>query len=442
MSVMTDQKLRMEDRFQVMYEQHNGHALNGSNASLTTIRQDAIEDFAKIGLPHKKTEAWKYTRIEKALSKDVQIQLQTATSSLQVADLAPFQIPELDAYRVVFLNGHMQPALGDLNGFTAGVTLTDLCTASTEHADLMNPHFAQYANPDSDAFVALNTAFAKDGLFLHVPQRTVLDKPIHVIHLFDMQADQMLQPRMLFVAEAGSQVKVIESFASLNNGAATFVNSVTEWVVEARAHVDHYQLQEFGEETTVVADIHAQQAATSFFSTHTTSLTGKMIRNNLTIVPDAEDCESHLFGFVLGKNDMHVDNHTLVDHKKPNCFSNELYKNILDDASTGIFNGKVFVRPDAQKINAYQSNKSITLTPKAQMYSKPELEIYADDVRCSHGATTGQLDEDALFYLRARGINETQARSLLLMAFARDVIDNIKIEPLRAFVDDKIAARL
>ena len=432
----------MEDRFQAMFEQHNGHALNGNNAALSSIRQEAIEDFARLGLPHRKTEAWKYTAIEKALSKDVQIQLHAGDGALQQADLAPFLIPDLDVHRVVFLNGHIQPALSDTNSLPAGVTLTDLYTASTQHADLMNPHFAKYASPASDAFVALNTAFAKDGFFLHVPERKIVEQPIHIIHLFDASADQMLQPRMLFVAEAGSQVKVIESYASLNPDAGTFVNGVTEWAVATRAHVDHYQLQEFSEASTVVSNIHAWQETNSFFSTHTTSLRGKMIRNNLTIVPDAEECESHLFGFVLGKNDMHVDNHTLVDHRKPNCFSNELYKNILDDTSTGVFNGKVFVRPDAQKINAYQSNKSITLTKKARMYSKPELEIYADDVRCSHGATTGQLDKDALFYLKARGISETQARALLLMAFARDVIDNIKIEPLRAFIDDKIAARL
>ena len=205
MSVISEQKLRMEDRFQAMFEQHNGHALNGSNATLTNIRQDAIEDFAKIGLPHRKTEAWKYTPIEKAINKAVQIQLQPAKSALTVADLAPYQIPELDVYRVVFVNGHIQPALGDLAGLPETVTLTDLYTASTQHASLMNQHFAQHADPSSEAFVALNTAFARDGLFLHVPERAVVDKPIHVIHLFDAPADQMLQPRMLFVAEAGSQ---------------------------------------------------------------------------------------------------------------------------------------------------------------------------------------------------------------------------------------------
>lgn len=441
MSRTIDQTLRKEDRFRAMFDLNEGHALNGSNATLTDLRKTAMNSFEALGLPHRKSEAWKYTAIEKALNQDTQVRLQSSDKNVDAATLATFLIPDLETFQVVFLNGQFQPALSKLEGLPAGVVLEDLQSASNEKTDLLNRYFAKNADVNAEAFVALNTAFTKDGLFLHVPERAVVEKPIHVIHLFDTEADEVVQPRMLFVAEAGSQVKVIESYGSLNDN-TTFINGVTEWFVAARANAQHYQVQEFGPSTTAVATIHAHQAGESFFSTHTTSLSGKMIRNNLTIVPDAEHCESHLFGFVLGKDDMHVDNHTLVDHKKPECFSNELYKNILDDQATGVFNGKVFVRPDAQKINAYQSNKSITLTKKAKMYSKPELEIYADDVRCSHGATTGQLDEDALFYLRARGINEERARSLLLMAFARDVIENIKIEPLRSFIDAKIEAKL
>jgi Fe-S cluster assembly protein SufD len=247
---------------------------------------------------------------------------------------------------------------------------------------------------------------------------------------------------MLYIAEAESSGTVIEGFYGLKEEESLFVNAVTEWSVGERARVEHYQIQDFSENTSVVATLEAHQAGQSYFSTHTSTLKGGLIRNNLSIVPDAEECESHLFGFVLGSKAMHVDNHTLVDHRKPNCFSNELYKSILGDTSTGIFNGKVFVRPDAQKINAYQSNKSIILTEKARMYSKPELEIYADDVKCSHGATTGQLDTEALFYLKSRGLNDKQARSLLLMAFARDVIDLINVEPLRDHLDRQIAATL
>ncbi len=441
MSVITDSSLRLEDRFRALFDLHDGHALNGSNVVLSETRKQAISDFETTGLPNRKTEAWKYTAIEKAVPKEAQIHLADTSGSLSEEQVASYRVPGLDAYQLVFLNGKLQPAFSDLDGLPAGVLVKDLHTASNEHAEQLNAYFAKYADASTLPFVALNTAFTKDGLFVHVPERVVVEKPIHLIHLFDTAANEIVQPRMLFVAEAGSEVKVIESFGSLSDS-ATFINAVTEWIVAERANAHHYQIQEFNRDSNVVATIHAHQSEKSFFSTHTTSLSGKIIRNDLTIVPDAEECESHLLGFVLGKDDMHVDNHTLVDHKKPNCFSNELYKNILDNESVGVFNGKVFVRPDAQKINAYQSNKSITLTKKAKMYSKPELEIYADDVRCSHGATTGQLDNDALFYLRARGINEVQARRLLLMAFARDVIDNIKIEALRDFVDQKIESLL
>lgn len=431
----------METRFRSMFDLHEGHALNGSNTTLSGIRKKAIADFEKLGLPHRKMEAWKYTAIEKALHEDAQVRMQMPARPLTDVDLASHLIPDLDAHVVVLLNGTLQPALSHTDELPAGVTLASLQEAATSEAGLLNRYFARFADTEADAFVALNTAFTREGLFLHVPERKVVEKPIHVINLFDGEDHDVLQPRMLFVAEAGSQVKVIESYASLSN-ASLFINTVTEWMVADRANADHYQVQTFGDQQTVVSTIQAYQAGSSYFSTHTTSLTGGIIRNNLNIVPDAEECESHLFGFVLGKNDMHVDNHTLVDHKKPNCMSNELYKNILDDRSTGIFNGKVFVRPDAQKINAYQSNKSITLTKKAKIYSKPELEIYADDVQCSHGATTGQLDKDALFYLRTRGIKPEEARRLLLMAFARDVIDTIKIEPLRVFVDQAVERRL
>lgn len=432
---------RIEDRFRALYELHEGSALNGNNASLSKIRRDAIEQFAKTGFPHRKTEAWKYTPIAKYIPREAQIQLDAPDLRLTEDDLKPYQIPALEAYRIVMLNGRIVKNLTHTEGLSAEITLTSLRRAADEKADTLDAYFAKQAGYKAEAFVALNTAFVRSGLFLHVPRGVRIDKPIHVIHLVHSEETALIQPRMLFVAEAQSEVTVIETFHS-HDDAPAFVNTVTEWAVGAQARVDHYQVQDFNERTTVVSTIEAHQANQSYFSTHTSTLNGGVIRNTLNIVPDAEDCESHLFGFVHGTNNMHVDNHTLVDHRKPNCFSNELYKNILNDTATGIFNGKVFVRQDAQKINAYQSNKSITLTEKAKMYSKPELEIYADDVKCSHGATTGQLDADALFYLRSRGLNDKQARTLLLMAFARDVIDLIKVDALREYIDHRVAEAL
>ncbi len=216
---------------------------------------------------------------------------------------------------------------------------------------------------------------------------------------------------------------------------------MTEVFVGAHAHVDRYEIQDESARTSIVNKVRAYQQTGSVFRNSTFTFSGEVIRNNVEILPDAEHCETHLYGLFLGDGVMHVDNHTLVDHARPNCFSNELYKGILDDKATGVFNGKVLVRLDAQQTNAYQSNKSILLTDTARMYSKPELEIYADDVKCSHGATTGQLDEDALFYLRSRGLTEKRARAILLTAFARDVLNNVVIEPLRVYLDTLVTAR-
>ena len=217
---------------------------------------------------------------------------------------------------------------------------------------------------------------------------------------------------------------------------------MTECVVGPGARVEHYHIQDEGQGAARVSTLHTYQQGGSYFATLTATLSGTMVRNNLNFLPDAEHCETHLFGLYLGQDQMHVDTHTLIDHARPNCQSNELYKGILDGRSTGVFNGKVLVRPDAQKTNAYQSSKSVVLTETARMFAKPELEIYADDVKCSHGATTGRLDEEALFYLQSRGLRIHQARALLLQAFARDVIEHVHIEPLRAYLDEVIANRL
>lgn len=412
--------------------------MNGTNEVLARRRREAIEHFARLGLPNRKTEAWKYTPIEKRVPDDARVYMESTPPALALETIDAHVIPGLEAWTVVTVNGRFSPERSRLEGWPEAVLLGDLHHASERHPGLFNTYFGRGADATAEVFVALNTAFARDGLFLYVPAGTKLEKPVHVLHYFDAPAGLIVQPRLVYVADTGSELTVIEHFVDGTSN-AVFVNAVTEWTVAERARVDHYQVQEFGPASTVVHTVCAHQAGNSLFDTHTTTLRAGFLRNNLTIVPDGEGCESHLFGLVMGADSMHVDNHTLVDHRTPNCLSNELYKNILDDESTAVFNGKVFVRPGAQKINAYQSNKSVTLTRKARVYSKPELEIYADDVKCSHGATTGQLDADALFYLRSRGIHQEQARSMLLMAFARDVIEEVKVPDLRDYLDRRIA---
>ena len=432
---------RVEDRISELYSMLDGHTLNGNSAALKDLRKKAIEAFATQGLPTRKTEAWKYTAIEKKLSVDHTVYHENRPLPISKEDAHALLVPGLDAYLAVTVNGKYIPELSNMDGLPNGTVFTTIDQAAGSLGDLIASRLDAQSDSSKSPFVALNTAFLRDGLVLHVPAKVQVDKPIHVLHLFDRDAHTIVQPRMLCVSERESEVTLVEQYISLND-ASHFINVVSEWAVSRQASFKHYQIQELNTASTAVFNQYAYQEQHSYFATHTSTLKGGLIRNNLEIVPDAEECESHLLGFLLGSGSMHVDNHTLVDHKKPHCFSNELYKNILDDQSTGVFNGKVFVHQDAQKINAYQSNKSITLTDKARMYSKPELEIYADDVRCSHGATTGQLDAEALFYLRSRGLSEKQARSILLKAFAHDVIEAIEIEPVRDYVDTRLLESL
>ncbi len=438
MPAVIDKQTRPEDRFIAAF--NHRVSLNGADAGLQRLRKEAIECFAALGFPARKAEAWKYTNIGKILKRPYALPLGPADADVARGDVEPFLIADLDAHLAVLVNGRFSAALSSLNDLPEGMVVTGLAHARDTHTDLVEAHFARYADYKDEAFTALNTAFAHDGLFVYVPRHRVVEKPVLVINFVTAGEEAFVQPRHLVVVEENAQVKLIQRRASQTE-TKTFVNVVTEVFVGAHAHVDRYEIQDDPAHTSVVNNVRVYQQTGSVYRNSTFTFSGEIIRNNITILPDAEHCETHLYGLFLSNGVMHVDNHTLVDHARPNCFSNELYKGILDDRSTGVFNGKVLVRRDAQQTNAYQSNKSILLTDTARMYSKPELEIYADDVKCSHGATTGQLDDDALFYLRSRGLTEKSARALLLTAFARDVLDNVKIAPLRAYLDTLVTAR-
>jgi Fe-S cluster assembly protein SufD len=440
MSTSLDTSVRPEDRFVSAFQVHHGKALNGTTSGIAERRANAIERFADLGLPTHKQEAWKYTNIAKELKHPYTLPLTDETPSVSAEDIAPFRIDDLDAHRVVLVNGRVDAALSDIGTLPDGVVVASLNDAGASHPDLVDEHYGQYVDANDEALAALNTAFVQDGVFVYVPRGTMVEQPIFILHVTASDEDLLIQPRNLFVANAGSAVRIIEVQASLTD-AQTFTNAVTEAYVGADGNLDHYLVQNEGDNASQVQTLAAYQEHDSVFDTHTTTLSGKVVRNNLTITPDGEHCESHLFGLNLSRGSMHVDNHTLVDHTKPDCMSNELYKNILTDEAKGVFNGKVYVHKDSQRINAYQSNKSLVLTNEARMYAKPELEIYADDVQCSHGATTGQIDPEGLFYLRSRGLSEERARILMLQAFAQDVIDEIKDDALRESLTDTLRER-
>ncbi|HEX8384984.1 MAG TPA: Fe-S cluster assembly protein SufD, partial [Rubricoccaceae bacterium] len=332
-----------------------------------------------------------------------------------------------------------------------GVDVGGLREASLAGGTAVADYFGKYADVERDAFAALNTAFRLDGLFLHVRKGVELARPVHVVHVVTAARPTFVQTRHLVVVEANASATVVETFVTAGTAAglpstgvsaAPFRNDLTEIVVGRGARLEHVRIQDEGDAANGVSLVQVYQEADSQATTLTFTFASGTVRNNTVMVPDGMGCTSTLGGLYLCHGAQHVDTHTLVDHVAPGCVSNERFKGVLYDESTGVFNGKVFVRREAQQTNAYQQSQGVVLSPDAKHFSKPELEIYADDVKCSHGSTTGAIDPEALFYLRARGLSESQARSLLLYAFAHDVVEMVASEPLREALDARIARRL
>lgn len=410
--------------------------LNG----LGVIRQKAFEALNKMGIPTTRHEEWKYTRIGSFFNKEYQYT--EVQSPLSAADLAAIRLPGYEqANELIYINGRYSSELSVVR--SKGLTVQSLQEAAkNEYRDIVSKHLGHSSNYLKDGIIALSTAFVQDGVFVHIKKGQIIEHPIYIYNITDArQANILAQPRTLVYVGENAQVKFVETFNTLGTQ-ESFTNRVIEIVVEKDAITEYYKIQTDASHASQVATTHIQQIGKSYTHTVTVSLNAGLVRNNLNIVLDEERCEAHLYGIYLQQGQSHIDNHTVVDHAKPHCESNELYKGMLDDQSTGVFNGKIFVRQDAQKTNAYQSNKNVLLSEGASVNTKPQLEIFADDVKCSHGCTIGRLDDESLFYLRSRGIPENIARSLLLHGFALDILEQIKLTPIRDYVDKMISERL
>jgi Fe-S cluster assembly protein SufD len=429
---------RAEEALVAAWQSASGRWLNGTNETLHTRRAEAIEAVRGAGLPRERDEAWKYTNIRRLIDEYADRTLEPPGSPPDRATAERLFIPGLDAYRVVVVDGEIVPGLSQTGELEPGLVVTGLAAASAELPEVFNRHFGTARESGRDGLAELNTAFTRDGLFVHAARGAEVRRPIEVLFLSSARDRAVRQPRCLYVADEGSSLRIVEQWRSWGSG-RVFTNAVAECIVATGAVMDHVRIVDEADASVHVHHLEAYQHGGSRFDTNTITLGGGTVRNNAYFLPDGEHCETHLLGLYLGRGDAHYDNHTMVDHAKPECFSNEAYKGILDDRSTGVFNGKVLVRQDAQKINAYQSNRNVLLSETARMFSKPELEIYADDVKCSHGATTGQLDDEALFYLRSRGLRPGTARLLMLQAFAGDVIEQIRDESVRAYISNRIA---
>jgi Fe-S cluster assembly protein SufD len=410
------------------------------NGQLATMRQNAFDAFNKMGVPTSKHEEWKYTRIGSLFNKEFDIAKHVSLSS---EDIAPYRFPGHEqANELVFINGAYSPALSVVRSKELEVLHLQDAMADEKFSAIISRNLGQSGRYVKDGIHALNTAFMQEGVFVHVKKGKTAEHPVYIYNITDARTVNILsQPRSLFHIAENSEVQIVETYATLGL-CESFTNQVMEAVVERDARVEYYKIQNDAAHTHQVSTTLFRQVSKSFVHAVTVTLNGGIVRNNLSFAMAADNSESHMYGLYFLKGKTHADNHTVVDNIQPNCLSNELYKGIIDDQATAVFNGKIFVQPLAQKTNAFQSNKNILLSDAATVNTKPQLEIFADDVKCSHGCTVGRLDEEGMFYLRSRGISEQIARALLVHAFAVDILEHIKPEPIRAYVDQLIEERL
>ncbi|MGE5426562.1 MAG: Fe-S cluster assembly protein SufD [Methylococcaceae bacterium] len=440
MSIISE-KISLTDQWVSLFEQNRAALNQGSSPLLNRVREVSIKRFAQAGIPDFKNEDYKYTNLKPAFEKQYRQELVKEPGLINLNEVFQRNIPQLDAHMVYLVNGWFYNGNNPSAGLPSGVVVGSLEQIANERPELLENHINRQAGLSNDPFVAMNTAFSKDGFFMLVPKGVTVEKPVQVINILSSDESLMATQRNLIIAEAGSRVKIISCDYSLSTPALLY-NSVSEIYIGEDAVVDVYTIQNVHNQTTTINSTFYKQERNSTLLTGIFTLHGGLVRNNLKVNFNGDHCEANVYGVSFTDQKQHVDNNTMIEHAMPNCLSNQIYKNILDNESTGAFAGRIHVARDAQQTNAFQRNNNVLLSDKARMQTKPQLIIDADDVKCSHGATVGQIDEDALFFLRARGIGEKEARMMLMNAFAHEVIQKITIEGLRDQMDELIEKRL
>lgn len=410
-----------------------------ADSPIYDVRGEAIKTFEAEGFPSRKDENWKYTSLNSILKDDYSLRAQGEVG-LDFKDIKKYFVHDLDSYDIVFIDGVFSSYLSSTTHEGIDVCTMNSALTKPKYKQVIDVYFNKIAKDES--LNALNTAFAKEGAYIYIPKGKVADKPIQIIHFSTGNGGaSFLQPRNLIVAEENSEVQIIERHQSLSDN-RVFTNSVTEIYAGKHANVDYYKIQNDKLEASLVDSTEIEQHDHSIVSVHTFSFGGNITRNNLNFYQKGQYIDSILKGVTIIKGKQHVDHNTLVHHITPNCESHQDYKGIFAEKSTGVFNGKVVVEKEAQKTNAYQSNNNILMDNEATINSKPQLEIFADDVRCSHGCTIGQLDESALFYLQSRGIAKKEARALLMYAFANTVLTSVRLPQLKQRITKQIAQKI
>jgi Fe-S cluster assembly protein SufD len=411
-------------------------------AWVKSLRSAAMERFNDTGFPTTRDEEWRFTNVA-AIAKTSFALPGTARKPLSNGTVRSLNIPNLPGPVFVFVDGQFAPQLS--SRAEGSVRVTTLRQAIETHQDRIRSLLEQWPIAQQDAFTNLNTAFLEEGAFILVSKGVVIDEPIHLLCITTRhESPIMSHPRNIILADESSQAAIIEHYVALDDGATApyLTNAVTDIVIGENANVHHYLLERESAHAFNISTLRARQHRHSQFASHTVLLGGKLVRNNVHAILDGEGCTCLINGLYVPSDDQHMDNHMRVEHAKPYGDSRQFYKGILNDRATAVFSGRIIVHPGAQKTDAKQTNKNLLLSDQAQVDTKPQLEIYADDVKCTHGATIGQLDEEAIFYLRARGIHEDGARSLLIHAFAGESLGRMNIASVRNYLDKILLRRL
>jgi Fe-S cluster assembly protein SufD len=422
------------DRYLEAFAEFERAIAGDGGAWLRPIRRAAMARFADLGFPTPRDEDWRFTNV--APIAETAFRLAGAGGAVPgQGALAPFAFAGIACHRLVFVNGRFVPGLSAPGSAPAGVRVGSLAEAVRADRGLLEPHLTRYADYHHDAFTALNTAFLADGAFVRIPRGRVLEAPIHLLYVSTgAKVPLVTHPRNLLVADEDCQATIVEDYVSLGEG-VSFSNVVTELVVGESAVVSHYLIERENRQAFNVSTLRSQQGRSSSVASHTVLLGGALVRNNVHPVLAGEGGDCLVNGLYLAAGRQHMDNYMKVEHMSPHCGSRQFYHGILDGQSRGVFHGRIIVHKGAQKTDAKQTNRNLLLSEQAQIDTKPQLEIYADDVKCTHGATIGQINPEAIFYLRSRGIGEAAARALLLFAFAGESLQRMKIEAIREHLE-------
>jgi Fe-S cluster assembly protein SufD len=420
----------------------NNSILDKTSAKyINSVREKAFRSFSELGIPTRKNENYKYTDLDRVFSKKYNFHFGPKNIDFNINDIFKCDIPELDTQLIILLNGWYYNGSNQLFEQKNGIVTGSFAKAAESYTKIFEKHYSQYAPYDNDGTIALNTAFAQDGTFIYVPDGVIIEKPLQVVNIVMDNEDSLVHHRNLIVLGKNSQLKLVICDHSLSAN-QFLTNSVTEIFADENSVFEYTKVQNEHNGAAQIASTFIHQKARSTVNTNTISLHGGFIRNNIHVLLADKGCENNMYGLYLSDKFQHIDNSTFVDHASPDCTSIQKFKGVLDDMATGTFNGRIVVRRDAQNTRAYQANNNILLTDDAKINTKPQLEIYADDVKCSHGATVGQLDENSMFYLQSRGIGKKEARLMLMTAFAYEIIEQIKVEPLKERIDDLVDKRL